>query len=344
MEYLNVYDNNKNKLDKKIVRGDKLSNDEHILVAVIFIKNKDNKYLIQKTSLEKSGLYSTTGGHVLYNEDSKTSIIREVKEELGIDITNDDIKYIGSILFGVPFGDIYYLEKDIDIDSVKLQKEEVSSVSYMTKEEIDDLIKKEKITKSHGLMFKYLCEKMNKKITYVTGNWAKIDSARQILEPLGFFVDNIKMETIEIQADDVEDVAKYSAKWASDKLKCSVLKNDTCLFVEALNGFPGVYTHYVDDTLGEDGLLKLLDGVENRKAYFKEVLAFCEYGKEPITFIGITKGTIAKEKSGTYGWSWDFIFIPDGEDKTLGCFPDNERWKFWSLDSYKNLAEYLEKK
>ena len=82
------------------------------------------------------------------------------------------------------------------------------------------------------------------------------------------FVDNIKMETIEIQADDVEDVAKYSAKWASDKLKCSVLKNDTGLFVEALNGFPGVYTHYVDDTLGEDGLLKLLDGVENRKSIF----------------------------------------------------------------------------
>ena len=53
MEYLNVYDNNKNKLNKKIVRGDKLSKDEHILVAVIFIKNKDNKYLIQKTSLEK---------------------------------------------------------------------------------------------------------------------------------------------------------------------------------------------------------------------------------------------------------------------------------------------------
>jgi len=89
MEYLNVYDNNKNKLDKKIVRGDKLSNDEHILVAVIFIKNKDNKYLIQKTSLEKSGLYSTTGGHVLYNEDSKTSIIREVKEETNLDVEID---------------------------------------------------------------------------------------------------------------------------------------------------------------------------------------------------------------------------------------------------------------
>ena len=115
---------------------------KNIISFFILKVNKDNKYLIQKPSVEKGGLYSTTEGHVLYNEDSKTSIIREVKEELGIDIANDDIKYIGSILFGVPFGDIYYLEKDIDIDNIKLQKE--------------------KITKSHGLMFKYLCEKIIK--------------------------------------------------------------------------------------------------------------------------------------------------------------------------------------
>ena len=58
---------------------------------------------------------------------------------------------------------------------------------------------------------------MMKKITYVTGNWAKIDSARQILEPLGYTVDNIKIETPEIQADDVSEVAKYSAKWACEE-------------------------------------------------------------------------------------------------------------------------------
>jgi len=183
-----------------------------------------------------------------------------------------------------------------------------------------------------------------KKITYVTGNCAKIESAKKVLEPLGYKVDNIKMETIEIQADDVEEVAAYSAKWASNELKCDVLKNDSGLFIEALKGFPGVYTHYADDTIGEDGVLKLLEGVENRNAYFKEVLAYSEYGKEPITFVGITKGKIALEKSGEYGWSWDFIFIPEGETKTLGCFPDDERWNFWSLDSYKNLAEYLDNK
>lgn len=185
---------------------------------------------------------------------------------------------------------------------------------------------------------------MKKIITYVTGNQAKIDSARQILEPLGYLIDNIKIETPEIQANDVNEVAKYSAKWACEKLGKPVLKNDSGLFVNGLNGFPGVYTHYVDDTIGEDGLLKLMHGLKDRSAYFKEAIAYCEPGKEPIVFEAITKGRIDTKKTGTYGWSWDFIFIPDGEEKTLGCFPDNERWSFWSLDSYKKLVDYLENK
>lgn len=183
-----------------------------------------------------------------------------------------------------------------------------------------------------------------KTVTYVTSNWAKIASAKHALEPLGFEVENVKMETPEIQADDVEEVAKYSAKWASEKLNKPVLKNDSGLFVNALKGFPGAYTHYVEDTLGEDGLLKLMEGLEDRTAYFKETIAYCEPGKEPIVFNGITKGRIDVKKSGTYGWSWDFIFIPDGEEKTLGCFEDEKRWDFWSQDAYKKLAEYLENK
>ena len=183
-----------------------------------------------------------------------------------------------------------------------------------------------------------------KKITYVTGNWAKIASAKQALEPLGYEIDNIKMETPEIQADDVTDVSKYSAKWAAEKLGVPVLKNDSGLFVNSLKGFPGVYTHYADDTIGEEGLLKLMEGIEDRTAYFKESIAYCEPGKEPVVFEGLTKGRIDTKKSGTYGWSWDFVFIPDGEDKTLGCFKDEERWNFWSLDAYRELANYLDKR
>ncbi len=183
-----------------------------------------------------------------------------------------------------------------------------------------------------------------KKVTYVTGNWAKILSARQILEPLGFEVEQIKLDVPEIQNDSIEEVARFSAKWASEKLKSAVIKNDSGLCIDALNGFPGPYTHYVDDTLKEDGILKLLEGVENRKAHFVEVLAYCEYGNEPVVFTSITNGTIAKEKSGEYGWSWDFIFVPEGQTKTLGNFNDDVRFKCWNMDGYNNLAKYLANK
>lgn len=153
MEYLDLYDEKKKKLNKKIVRGDKINSGEHILLSIIFIKNKEGKYLIQKTSKEKGGLFSSTGGHVISGENSKETIIREVKEELGIDISSFELKYIGNILLGVPFADIYYLEKNININDIKLQEEEVESVTYMTDKKINNLIIDKKMLKSHGLIF-----------------------------------------------------------------------------------------------------------------------------------------------------------------------------------------------
>ena len=88
-----------------------------------------------------------------------------------------------------------------------------------------------------------------------------------------------------------------------------------------------------------------MEGIEDREAYFKEAIAYCEPGKDPIVFEGITKGKIALESSGEYGWGViDHLFIPEGEEKTLGNFPDEQRWAFWSPDAYKNLVNYLEKK
>ena len=55
------------------------------------------------------------------------------------------------------------------------------------------------------------------------------------------------MDTTEIQADSIEEVAAYSAKEASEKLKCAVVKNDTEIMIDALNGFPTSYTHYAQD-------------------------------------------------------------------------------------------------
>ena len=180
-------------------------------------------------------------------------------------------------------------------------------------------------------------------ITLITGNWAKLEQAKQFLEPHGITVNNIKMDTIEIQADTIEEVARYSAKWASDKLKMNVLKKDTGIMIEGLNGFPAAYTHYVQDTIGIDGILKLMKGVKNRKAKFIQTLAYCEYGKDPIVFSSITEGVIAAEKSGKYGWSWDFIFIPKGYEKTFANYKDEERLKMWNDTGYRQLIKYLNK-
>ena len=184
---------------------------------------------------------------------------------------------------------------------------------------------------------------MEKNITYVTGNKFKILTAKEILEPLGFKIDAQKIDCPEIQADTIEEVAKYSSKYASDFLKTNTLKNDSGLIIPALKGFPGPYTKFVEETVTEDGILKLMEGVEDREAYFLEVLAYTEYEKETIVFVSKTKGTIAKEKSGDYGWSYDRIFIPEGQEKTMACFDDDERWKFWNDDGYTEFAKYLKR-
>ncbi len=161
MEFLSIYDNNKKKTPKKIQRGMKPEENEHILVAIIIIENNDNKYLVQKTSKEKGNDYAFTGGHVTYNETSKGAIVREVKEELGIDIPKERIKYVTDIELGIPFMDIYYLKDDIKLKDLTLQEEEVESVNYLTKEEIEALIKNDKFKKSHVKAFnKYQKEKV----------------------------------------------------------------------------------------------------------------------------------------------------------------------------------------
>ena len=180
------------------------------------------------------------------------------------------------------------------------------------------------------------------KITYVTGNKYKIELAQRILGPLGIEVCQKKIYCPEIQDNNIENVSKFSAKYAANELQTPVIKNDSGLIIDALNGFPGPYTAYVEDTLTEDGILKLMQGKENRKAYFVEVISYCEPNKEPISFVSKTEGTIALEKRGEFGWSYDRIFIPIGEIKTLAEFNDDERWRFWSDDAYLQLKEFLE--
>ena len=162
MELLDVYDSNGNVTGRKIIRGDKtavLDENEHIAVAVIFIENDNGEFLIQKTSKEKGGEFSSTGGHVDSGETPLMSIKREVKEELGVNVDNEEIEEYGFMLFDMPLRYLFYLKKNIPINKITIQKEEVDCVEYMSISKINELIESNQMLKSHGIMFNELMQK-----------------------------------------------------------------------------------------------------------------------------------------------------------------------------------------
>ena len=162
MEYLDIYDDEGHVTGRKIIRGDKsakIGEHEHIAVGVIFIENDKGEFLIQKTSKEKGGEFSTTGGHIDSGETPEVSIRREVEEELGINVDNENIESLGYLMFDMPLRYLFYLKKNIDINDVKVQKEEVDYVEYMSVDKINKLIESGEMLKSHGIMFKELLNK-----------------------------------------------------------------------------------------------------------------------------------------------------------------------------------------
>lgn len=166
MELLDIYDSKGKLTGKTIERGgdlSKLKEDEHIAVGVIFIENDKGEYLIQKTSKEKGGQFSSTGGHIDSSETPLSSIKREIEEELGIIVNENEIKEYGYLLYDMPLRFLFYIKKNIDLKDVKVQKEEVDYVEYMSVEKIKELIKTNQMLKSHAIMFEELLKKKKEK-------------------------------------------------------------------------------------------------------------------------------------------------------------------------------------
>ena len=156
MELLDVYDDNGKPTSKVVKRGsgdEVFEKGEHIAVAIIFIQNSKGEFLIQRTSKEKGGLYSSTGGHVDHGETPDKAIIREVKEEIGIDISKDNVESLGFRLVDFPVRFLYYLRKDIDLKDLVVDPVEVEKVSYMSPSFIEGIIEKGLMNRGHALMY-----------------------------------------------------------------------------------------------------------------------------------------------------------------------------------------------
>lgn len=142
MEYWDIYDIERNKTGKEVIRGDKLKDNEYRLVVHACIFNKKGEMLIQQRQSFKDGWANmwdlTCGGSAIKGETSQMAIDREVSEELGIEIKS--VRPNLTINFANGFDDIYLIEKEVDIDNLNLQYEEVQNVKWATKEEIISMI------------------------------------------------------------------------------------------------------------------------------------------------------------------------------------------------------------
>lgn len=164
MEYLQIFDKNKIALDEKIERSLKrtLSDGKHFMIILLFIQNEDKKFLIQKTSIEKGNIYATTGGHVTYKDSSLETVIKEAKEELNLDLDTNDITFINTFDHSNCFCDVYYTNKKININDIKLQEEEVEDIFWLSENEILNLINENNFRKSNIEAFYKVLEYIKK--------------------------------------------------------------------------------------------------------------------------------------------------------------------------------------
>ena len=163
------------------------------------------------------------------------------------------------------------------------------------------------------------------RLAFITSNPGKVEEARKYLALLGVEVYQLKVEYPEIQADSLEEVARYGVRWLVERIEGPFFIDDSGLFIPALNGFPGVYSAYVYRTLGINGILKLMRGVNDRRAYFKSIIAY--WDGELHIFEGRVDGVITEEPRGTGGFGFDPIFRPSGFDKTFAEMTTDEKNK-----------------
>ena len=169
---------------------------------------------------------------------------------------------------------------------------------------------------------------MKKTIYFITSNKGKAKEAKEKFSDIKINIIQRDIGYPEIQADTLEEVAFFGAEYVQKKFNFPFILEDAGLFIDALNGFPGVYSAYVYYKIGCSGILRLLQNFDdNRYATFKSIYAYSEPDKKPIIFIGECQGVISEKEIGNFGFGFDPIFIPQGKSKTFAQMKTEEKNK-----------------
>ena len=140
MEILDLYDRDLKPTGQTIERGRRVPPGLMIPIVAVFVYNDQGQYLIQKVASRKGNYYSTTAGHVQSGEhDFAVAMLREMKEEVGLSATKSELKLVKIRRYDYKFTLLYMLKSNVPAEMLRLQKDEVDSVSWMSRDEIKAL-------------------------------------------------------------------------------------------------------------------------------------------------------------------------------------------------------------
>jgi len=145
-------------------------------------------------------------------------------------------------------------------------------------------------------------------VLFITSNEGKFREVEKIGREYGIDVKWKKEEYFEPQGSSLQEIARISCEFLAKKIDKPFIIEDSGLFIESLKGFPGPYSSYVFKTVGNEGIIKLMKSVENRKAYFLAVVAFYD-GEDVHIFEGRVDGKISEEIRGEMGFGYDPVFL-----------------------------------
>ena len=182
-----------------------------------------------------------------------------------------------------------------------------------------------------------------KKIIFITTSKHKFEEVSAVLKKYDIVLEQLVLDYVENKEDSMEEVCKKAAEELAAKLNKEIIVEDTGLYFNAYNNFPGALPKFVIKGIGFDGIFRLLKN-KDRSAYFKSVIGYGRPGKEVKIFNGIMTGKITEEVIAPKKdvMPYDHIFIPNGYDKVIAQMTMEEKNSFSQRGkAARKFGEYL---
>lgn len=144
-EKRDLYDKNGNLTGKTYSKGDPIPNGYYPMVVMVAIQNYNGEFLMQKRVQSKGGDWGVTGGHPKAGETPIQGIVTEVKEELGIDISKQEIVPFCKGCDGKDCYVMYYTRMNLDVNKLDIQKEELTEVRWFSMDKLQEMVKSKEL-------------------------------------------------------------------------------------------------------------------------------------------------------------------------------------------------------